>query len=226
MFVGHYAAAFGARAFKPALPLWLLFVAVQFVDYLWAVLVLIGVERVRIVPGFLAASPLDLYFMPYSHSLLAALFWAIAFGLAVTAWRKGRDGQGGALILAAAVFSHWIADLIVHTQDLPLGFGNHKVGLGLWDYFWPSQIAELGLLALGFWFYLKNTVASAPLGRFTPYVLFGFLVALQAINHLLPVDPTASAKTFAVLALFSYSLVSLAAWGVDVTRTGKNERIS
>lgn len=222
MFVGHYAVAFGARAFKPAVPLWLLFVAVQFVDFVWAALVLIGVERVRIVPGFLAASPLDLYFMPYSHSLIAALFWAVAFALLVTAWRKGKEGQGAALILAMAVFSHWIADFIVHSRDLPLGFGDPKVGLGLWAHFWPSQILEIGLLGLGFWVYIQNTTARTVLGKVTPYLLFGLLVAVQVINHVMPVDTDASSKSFAVLALFSYALMTLAAWGVDVTRNARN----
>ena len=76
MFVGHYGPSFLAKRFTPALPLWVLFVAVQLLDVVWAILVFLGVERVRIVPGFTATNALDLYYMPYTHSLLGALGWA------------------------------------------------------------------------------------------------------------------------------------------------------
>jgi hypothetical protein len=50
-----------------------LFLAVQWLDVMWAPLVLMGIEKVRIVPGFTATNPLDLYYMPFTHSLMAAL---------------------------------------------------------------------------------------------------------------------------------------------------------
>jgi len=57
VFVGHYAPALVGKAVEPRVPLWMLFVAVQLVDIAWVVLVLLGVERVRIVPG-LPSNPL------------------------------------------------------------------------------------------------------------------------------------------------------------------------
>jgi hypothetical protein len=82
MFVGHYGPAFAIKAIRPSIPLWLLFVAVQLVDVGWALLVLLGIEKVRIVPGMTASNPLDLYYMPYTHSLAAAALWA---GAAISA---------------------------------------------------------------------------------------------------------------------------------------------
>ena len=76
MFIGHYGPAYAIKAIRPTIPLWLLFVAVQLVDVGWALLVLLGVEKVRIVPGITASNPLDLYYMPYTHSLAAAALWA------------------------------------------------------------------------------------------------------------------------------------------------------
>jgi hypothetical protein len=64
MFVGHYGVSFAAGAAERRIPLWVLFLAVQLLDVVWAPLVLLGVERVRIVPGITASSPLDLYYMP------------------------------------------------------------------------------------------------------------------------------------------------------------------
>ena len=106
MFVGHYAGAFLARAYDKRLPLGAAFVAAQLVDLGWDALILAGVERARIVPG-LPSNPLDLYFMPYTHSLAATVVWAAAaFGVV-----KGARLFGGstkvALATAAAVASHW-----------------------------------------------------------------------------------------------------------------------
>jgi len=67
MFVGHYSVAFAVKSDRNKIPLWVLFVAVQLLDFLWAPLVLLGIEKVRIVPGITASSPLDLYYMPYTH---------------------------------------------------------------------------------------------------------------------------------------------------------------
>jgi len=69
MFVGHYGPSFAIRVVRPAVPLSLLFVAAQLVDAAWDLLVLAGIERVRMVPGITAGSPLDLYYMPYTHSV-------------------------------------------------------------------------------------------------------------------------------------------------------------
>lgn len=52
MFVGHYSVSFAAKRVAPSLPLWVLFLAVQLLDVAWSVLVLAGVEKVRIA-GYL-----------------------------------------------------------------------------------------------------------------------------------------------------------------------------
>lgn len=75
MFIGHYGPAIAIKAVRPAIPMWLLFTAVQLVDIAWAALVLLGIEKVRIVPGVTASNPLDLYYMPHTHSFAAALLW-------------------------------------------------------------------------------------------------------------------------------------------------------
>ena len=59
MFVGHCGVSFAAKSIEKNIPLWLLFIAVQFVDVLWAILVLAGIEKVTITPGITATNPLD-----------------------------------------------------------------------------------------------------------------------------------------------------------------------
>jgi hypothetical protein len=115
MFVGHYSVAFAARTERNKIPLWVLFAAVQFLDYIWATLVLLGIEKLRVMKGFTAGSMLDSYFHPYSHSLIAAFFWS---GIAAVAYKifcsrhRCLYRKHAALIVGAAVFSHWVLDLI------------------------------------------------------------------------------------------------------------------
>ena len=220
MFIGHYSTAFAARAAKPAIPLWHLFVAVQLVDFVWAVLIMIGVEKVRIIPHFMEASNLDLYYMPYTHSLPGCLLWAIGAGIVYTLFlTRGRNWRAG-LIIGAAVFSHWLLDLIVHTQDLALYFGGPKVGFGLWNSLLWSQIVEVGLLIGGLILFLMNTKPGGIWGRVSPWALMAVLISLQAFNHL-PVDEPPTPQSFGVLALVGYTILAAAAVFVDKTRIPK-----
>ena len=77
MFVGHYGPSFAAKGMRKSIPLWVLFIAVQLLDVFWSIFVLLGIEKVRITSGITATNPLDLYYMPYTHSLIGAMLWAI-----------------------------------------------------------------------------------------------------------------------------------------------------
>src|SRR6059036_2236028 len=133
MFVGHYGVSFAAKRLDNTIPLWVLFLAVQLLDVGWGILVPLGVEKVRIVPGITASNPLDLYYMPFTHSLVAALAWSVAaFGVYRFAVRGST--VPAAAVVGGAVFSHWILDFVVHRPDLPLYDDTAKVGLGLWNF--------------------------------------------------------------------------------------------
>lgn len=64
MLRGHYGVSFGLKAAKKTIPLWVLFLAVQWIDVMWATFVLLGIEKVEIVPGYTKLSPVKLYYMP------------------------------------------------------------------------------------------------------------------------------------------------------------------
>jgi hypothetical protein len=113
MFVGHYGVSFAAKRAEPAIPLWVLFLAVQFLDVLWAPFVLLGIEKVRIVPGFTASNPFDLYYMPYTHSLPGALLWSCVGGLAYEIVARP-SRRRTSVIIGLTVLSHWVLDFIVH----------------------------------------------------------------------------------------------------------------
>ena len=217
MFIGHYGAALAARAVKPSIPLWQLFVAVQLVDFAWAGLVLAGIEKFDVAPGFMEASILDLHQMPYTHSLVAAGIWSIAAGVLCAALRKGTKAVTAGVIIGLAVFSHWIFDLIAHGPDLALWFGGPKVGLGLWNSLLWTQIVEIGLLLVGGALYLAHTKPTGPVGRVAPWLLIGFMLALQVYNHL-PVDHPPPIPQFAIMALIAFSLLACLAWATERTR--------
>jgi hypothetical protein len=48
MFVGHYGPALAIKDARSSIPIWALFIAVQFLDVGWSVLVLCGVEKLPI----------------------------------------------------------------------------------------------------------------------------------------------------------------------------------
>ncbi len=215
MFIGHYGPSFAIKAIRPAIPLWLLFIAVQLVDVAWAVLVLLGIEKVRIVPGITASNPLDLYYMPYTHSLAAAVLWAVAATVVCKSLPGVRMWSAAAWI-GLAVFSHWILDWLVHRPDLPLYDDTMKVGLGIWNYPAIALFLEALLLFGGMIIYLKRTKAINAIGRFGPPVFGILMLAIQCYVFFGP--PPSSPGAAAITALVSYVVFAAVAQWLDRQR--------
>ncbi len=194
MFVGHYSVAFAIKSDENRIPLWVLFVAVQFLDYIWATLVLLGIEKLRVIKGFTAGSMLDSYYHPYSHSLIAALIWStVAAVIYKFVWRA-KASNGAALLVALAVFSHWILDFIAHPRDLAIYDNKWKVGLGLWNYRGLEFGLEVALLAGGIVLYLARNAISAT--RKKAVIGFGIaLVIIQIGDTFVPRTPLSDRET-------------------------------
>lgn len=208
MFIGHFAVALAAKSKAPKLPLWTLMSASQLLDFAWCALILAGIEKVRIDPS-LRGSPFDLYDMPYTHSLPAAILWSLAAGLAASLVFP-RDRLAAALI-AGTVFSHWLLDLIVHRPDLSLGISGIKLGFGLWN--WPG--IELALeLSLFFTAALLWWRDGGAVGRMRALALLAWLLILQLIDEIMPL-PSSPAMA-AISALAAYVSVSVAAWRLEL----------
>jgi hypothetical protein len=204
MFIGHFAPVMVAATRKDAPSLPLLFVAAQFVDWLFFAFLLTGTEAMRFKEGASVMNPMDLYHMPYTHSLLGSLGFALLFGALV--WLATRNGLGG-VIAALVVLSHWFLDLLVHVPDLTIAGGAPKLGLGLWNYPAIEMPLELMLTFGALWLYAR---ARRP--RLVPLLtLGGVMLALQAVNWFGPVEPDVTMGT-SVLAFFAYGLITLAAW--------------
>ena len=211
MFVGHYGVSFAAKRIDRTIPLWVLFLAVQLLDVLWAPCILLGIEKVRIVPGITASNPLDLYYMPYTHSLVAALFLVLCGGFAYQFIARPARRRSSAVV-GLAVFSHWILDFVVHRPDLPLYDNSAKVGLGLWNAPALAFGLEAALLFGGVWLCLRGRLARS-LGT----LVFGVLMlAIQAYIFFGP--PPTSDRAAASTALIAYAVFAAAIWWLQDRR--------
>lgn len=181
MFIGHYSAAFVAAAHPKAPRLGTLFIGAQLVDFGFFGLALMGVEAMRITPGYTVMNPMDLYSMPYTHSLVGSAMWAVGFALIIAVLTKNRVG---AVIAGAVVMSHWLLDLLVHSKDLTIAGSPPKLGFGLWNYPAIEMPLELALTFGALWWFVRSTKASAK--SWALIVMIVVLLALQAFNWFAP----------------------------------------
>jgi hypothetical protein len=219
MFAGHYGVSFLVKKAEPRLPLWTLFLATQLIDVLWVVFVLSGIEHYRIVPGITASLPLDLYYMPYTHSLAAVATWSAAV-FAACRWVipiSGFRSNRSAFLLALAVFSHWVLDLVVHRPDLPLYDNTYKVGFGLWNFPLPALVLESAFLFGGIGFYLRSSRATSFAGR---YGMIFFGLAILAAHCLLLWGPLPGSPAQGAVELGSlYFILSAGAFWLEKKRS-------
>jgi hypothetical protein len=197
MFIGHHAVALAAKPLAPRVSLGVLFAATMGIDLLWPIFLLLGLEHVRVAPGITAFTPLDFYDYPITHSLLAVLGWSIA--AAVVYWLFRRSWRD-AIIVGAAVLSHWVLDFIAHRPDLPLWPTGPKVGLGLWNSIAGTVIVEVAMFIAGLALYLRATSARDRIGVIALWSLVVFLGIIYVANMTSPPPPSARAIGFAGLA--------------------------
>ena len=207
MFIGHFAPSFVAATLPKAPKLATLFVAAQLVDIAFFAFVPLGVEAMRVSPGTSAMNPMDLYDLPYTHSLLGAAAWGLAFAVLLRLW-LGNWTAG--LIGGAVVMSHWFLDLLVHVPDLTLAGQPPKLGLGLWNHPAIAMPLELALIGGSALLYARRTRATARAWLLP--ALVALLLVFQAVNWFGP-PPTAVDAGLWGMALFVFAVLTLfASW--------------
>jgi len=181
MFLGHFGLAFAAKRLAPRTSLGTLGAAGQWVDLVWPVLVLAGIEQVRIAPGDTAYTSLAFVHYPWTHSLLMALAWGLLLGLA---YRFATGDRKGAWVVGALVTSHWLLDWMTHRPDLQLApWAPGRVGLGLWNHPAATVLVEGAIFAGGVLLYATGTSPRKRLGSIALWSLVGFLVAMAIANQ-------------------------------------------
>lgn len=216
MFVGHYAASLALKKFEKRASLGVLFLAVQFVDILFFPFVLLGIERINIIENFTDATHFELEYMPYTHSLVGSLFWA-GVVYALFRWVIVKQ-KSVALVIALAVFSHWILDLLVHTPDLPVwNDASLKLGFGLWNNAVATYLLEATLLLAALWLYLRSTAATSKAGKYGMGIFVMVLLLVNIVNVFGPLQDD-SELALSATALAAYFLFAAIAFWLDKKR--------
>lgn len=208
MLIGHFGAGLAVKKVAPAASLGTLIFASQFIDLIWPIFVLLGLERVEIDPGNTVVTPLNFVHYPISHSLLAVLVWALLFGGCY--YLIKRHGKN-AFWLGALVVGHWLLDLFTHRPDLQwVPWSETKVGFGLWNSLMGTIIIEGFIFLGGAFLYIKTTQAKNRRGSYGLWVFLGFLIAIYIGGLFGPPPP--SAESVALVGLAQWLLVVWAYW--------------
>ncbi|CAB4430149.1 unnamed protein product [Rhizophagus irregularis] len=250
MFYGHYCGAWIIKVLEPKIPLWVLMVAVQFIDFIFCLFILFDIEEVRITRGFTKSNDLELIFIPYTHSLIAVIGWSILYGV----WYKISRYDGGnraAFLVGLAVLSHWFEDLLVHKEDLPLTFYDTqtKYGFGLWNIPIVHYPLEFLLFFGSYYYYVKNTEVHPSKIQITRYTDKGFnnsnyiqssrddqaskwvkILLIYSLCTYIPselISAPENCKLLVIIMLLSYVIMAILAHRLDKVRvTRHNNRIS
>ena len=209
MLVGHYSASLIAKAAEPRAPLWSYFIASQLLDVGWAALVIVGIEKVRVDPN-LPGSVFDLYYMPWTHSLLAAIVWS--FAGAFMFGRLLRLPSRTQILIGLVIFSHWVLDLVVHRPDLLLWPGGPKVGFGLWNYPVLEESIEMGLVAIAAVVWAASRVRGASATRRAAALVL-LMTAMQAFVIVMP--PGGNHVVIGAMTLAAYAVLAVGAWWAE-----------
>jgi len=203
MFIGHFAVGFASKPLAPKTSLGWLMLAPMFCDVLWPLFLAIGLEKTEVTPGYTAFTPLNLYDIPWSHSLVMVLVWSALLGGLYFALK--RDGRGAAVI-AAGVFSHWVLDVVTHRPEMQVYPGGpHVLGLELWASI-PGTVAVEGLLFAASVFIYARTTKPVTRAGSIGFVAFVALLVIAYVGNLLG-PPPPSWQAVMYVAFFSYLLV-------------------
>ena len=157
MFIGHLGVGLVLKSVEPRINVGLFLFASLFLDVLLGIFILLGIEQIIIPENYSNLHYLHFIF-PYSHSLIAALFWSVTYcGLIYVIPNKDLSSKFKAsVIMGLAVILHWVCDWIEHPPQLPiLGNDSSMLGLGLWNNLEIALAAEILLVIIGTVLYFK-----------------------------------------------------------------------
>jgi hypothetical protein len=162
VFAGHVGAALVIGRAERRVNIGVFITASLLLDLLLWLFVLLGLESVTIPPSYSSTHQVTFMF-PYSHGLLASVLWSVlAAAVGSFAYsRLGAEKWVAALLIAVAVFSHWLLDVLVHRPEMPLvGSSSPKVGFGLWQSMPIALTVEAALVVLGLYLFMRRSFLS------------------------------------------------------------------
>lgn len=207
MFAGHIGVALALGRAERRVNVALFVAAALLLDVVLWTLVLLGRESVAI-PADFAQAHQPAFVFPWSHGLAAALAWsALAAGVAWIACRRRPAARAPvALLAAAAVFSHWLLDALVHRPELPLaGAGSATVGLALWDRLAVALAVEAALVMAGLLLYVQGSGLAR--GRAAGLVVLVLVTLASTVAGMTVAPPPPSAQAMAATSLATIAIV-------------------
>jgi hypothetical protein len=209
MFVGHLGAGLAAKRLAPEVGLGVLFLAAMWLDALFWIFVLLGLESVHF-PASAGEARYPTFTFPYSHGLAGRLAWsAIAFAPVRVSGRGVRAG----LVVGATVFSHFVLDALVHVAGLTLlGDTSYHLGLGLWRHAGPELAVECALGGLGWWLYCRAPDPALGARRWGLAAVLAVSALLTIWGALVVAPPPPHAAMAVVSLLMIGALTAVAFW--------------
>ena len=108
VFIGHFAVGFASKRAAPRASLGVLMAAPLFLDLLWPIFLIAGIESVRIEPGqHRVHCRWTCTTIPWSHSLVTSLAWSAVFAAAVLGGDALRARGAGARRWACSATGCW-----------------------------------------------------------------------------------------------------------------------
>ena len=158
MILGHYAVGLAAKKWAPQTSLGTLLAASLWLNLVWTLFNLTGLEHFNTAPNIIRMMPLEFTDICLSHSLVMAVVWGVGFALVMLILKKD---EKTAWLTVGLVASAWVLDFLVHRKDLALTpyYRNKYLGLEWWGNPWVTILLEVALIAAGIWLYLKSTKA-------------------------------------------------------------------
>ena len=215
MFAGHLGAGLIFKRFNPKVNLGIIFLAVSFLDLVLWVFILAGVEYLVVPPDFRHRHYLT-FFFPYSHGLLSSLIWSALAGLMWYRLRKfpAAERLHSSIIIALAIFSHFILDFLVHIPEMPLlGATSYQMGLGLWNHLPLALALEASIALVGTWLFLRISKLS-PWRKRWLVTLMILVTGLTIAGQWLQTSPPQPVE-LAISSMIGISLAGLAGFWID-----------
>jgi len=202
MFAGHVGVALAIGRVERRVNVGVLVLAALGLDVLLWAFILVGWESAVIPADFAGRHQPDFDF-PWSHGLLASAGWSLLAGALAFVF-VGR----AAVWVAAAVFSHWVLDFLVHAPEMPLAAaGSAKLGLGLWNVMPVALALESLLVIVGLFLFLAG--ASLSRARKLGFIALCGVVLAFTIAGMTVAPPPPSVAAMAGSSLATIVLVAL-----------------
>jgi hypothetical protein len=202
MFAGHVGAALAVGRAERRVNVGVFVAAALLLDVVLWLFLLLGWESVAIPDNFASTHQPEFVF-PFSHGLAASLVWSVL--AAVAAWaacaRLGSARARAAVLVGAAVFSHWVIDVVVHQPEMPLaGANSPKVGFGLWQNMPIALAVEAVIVAIGLFLFVPGSGLSRGKSIALTALTLVILAFTMAGMTIAPPPPSAQAMAASSLA--------------------------